>query len=101
MSTHGESSFDPPAATGQGQTAGNQPPLASRLARLGAALIDGILGLVIALPIAYATGYLQRVMDQTASLGEIAGQGVAGMVIFLALHGYFLATRGQTIGKIA
>jgi uncharacterized RDD family membrane protein YckC len=101
MSTQGESSFDPPGAAGQVQTDVNQRPLASRLARLGAAIVDGILGLVIALPIGYATGYLQRVMDQTASLGEMAGQGVAGMVIFLALHGYFLATRGQTIGKMA
>jgi len=40
-------------------------------------------------------------MEQTASLVEMVGHGVAGIVIFLVLHGYFLATRGQTIGKIA
>jgi len=76
-------------------------PLASRLARLGAAIIDAILAMAIAFPIMYATGYLQRAMQQAASLGEMVGHGVGGMVIFLLLHGYFLATRGQTIGKMA
>jgi len=97
MITHGEPLQD--AAHGHG--AANQRPLASRLARLGATIVDVIIALAIGLPIGFATGYLQRAMEQTASLGEMIVHGAGGMILFLMLHGYFLATRGQTIGKIA
>jgi len=100
MSTHGDPSDDFPAAAGEAPSASKQHPVASRLARLGAAIVDAVLALAIALPIGFVTGYLQRVLDQTASVGEMAVQAVAGMIIFLLLHGYLLATRGQTIGKM-
>src|SRR5262245_55510932 len=90
---------DSPAAAGQGQP--GQRPLASRLARLGATIVDVIIALAIGLPIGFATGYLQRAMEQSASLGEMMVHGAGGMILFLLLHGYFLATRGQTIGKMA
>src|SRR5262249_34329260 len=95
MSTHGEPSHE--AAQG----AASQRPLASRLARLGATIVDVIIALAIGLPIGFATGYLQRAMEQTASIAEMMVHGAGGLIVFLLLHGYFLATRGQTIGKMA
>ena len=73
--------------------------LAGRWARLWGALIDSVLGLVITLPVMFATGFWERAMAQTVSFGETVLLGVVSLVIFLAIHGYLLANHGQTIGK--
>jgi len=74
--------------------------LASRLSRLGAAIADGIIGMIFTMPLMFVSGYWQRAMQQQVSAVEMAVYSVAGMAIYLVLHGYFLATRGQSIGKI-
>ena len=75
------------------------PPLASRWARLGGAIIDGLIGMAIAFPVMFMTGFWDRAMAQTVSVLETVLLGVFGFVMFAVLHGYFLAKHGQTIGK--
>jgi uncharacterized RDD family membrane protein YckC len=77
-------------------------PLASRWKRLGGVLIEGILGAAIFLPIAWATGDLQRMMngDTNMTFSQHVSGVVMGWCVFLILNGYLLFKRGQTIGKV-
>jgi uncharacterized RDD family membrane protein YckC len=75
--------------------------LAGRVTRLGSAILDGILMGLFLVPIQYSTGYLQRTQLQQTTLGEQLLMSLLGLVVFLALNGYLLAKRGQTIGKVA
>jgi len=74
--------------------------LAGRWERLGAALLDGLIGLVWGLPLAYAFG----VFNSLGAAAALATQkrlelGIIGFVAFALVHGYFLNANGQTIGK--
>ncbi len=76
--------------------------LASRWKRVGGVLIDGMISLVILVPIMLATGVLQRSFKgQKMTIGEQLGFAAAGWVLFLAINGYLLFHKGQTIGKLA
>ena len=77
----------------------NDQELADRGTRLGAALIDGVIALVVMVPVLFLTGYISRAMDGTVSLTDIALSQLAGIGIYFALHGYLLSKNGQTIGK--
>jgi uncharacterized RDD family membrane protein YckC len=99
MATHDENPLEASPGTGDAPAVSHARPLASRLARLGATLVDAFIGIAISLPIGIMTGYFGRVMEQKATLMETALYSVGGMVVFLLLHGYLLATQGQTIGK--
>ncbi|WP_164100713.1 RDD family protein [Candidatus Laterigemmans baculatus] len=76
--------------------------LATRGERLLGAIIDTVVLLMFVFPVTFAVGFGLAI----AGLGELPDfvfdliGGVAGMGGFLILHGYLLATRGQTIGKI-
>jgi len=72
--------------------------LASRWKRLGGALIDTLLMMVIALPIMMVIGIFPS-QGQRMTFGQHILGSVIGLIIFLCLHGYFLAKSGQTIGK--
>lgn len=78
--------------------------LASLGERLAAALLDGLLMLVINLPLMYLGGYFRAVMDAAASGGQppftllLTWAGI-GFVIFLLVQGYPLHAWGQTWGK--
>ena len=50
-------------------------------------------------PIQYATGFFQRATAQNVSVLEQLGMGLLGLLTVLALNGYLLFHRGQTIGK--
>ncbi len=63
-------------------------------------MIDGFIGLIITGPVMYATGYIQRLPAQQISFLEIVGWAVFGIVVYTLIHGYLLATRGQTVGKL-
>ena len=76
------------------------PELASRLTRLGAVLVDAFIGIVITVPITILTGYLGRAMKQQVSPAELVLYSVLGFAIYMLLHGYLLATQGQSIGKM-
>jgi uncharacterized RDD family membrane protein YckC len=74
--------------------------LASRGLRFLASLVDAVISAFITLPLAFLTGYWQRVM---AGDPDIVGLGLgitaAAFVAFVAIHGTWLAKHGQTVGK--
>jgi len=94
-----ENRFAPPQAHVADVALSGSGTLAGRGARLVATLLDALLGGV-------AFGVLTLVTPLTwapaagASLFQVLIVNTAvGFVVFLVLHGYLLATRGQTIGK--
>lgn len=77
-----------------------RPEPASRLARLGARIVDTVIALAITVPVMSATNYWQRAFEQQVGLQEVLLYAAGGFAAYLLLHGYFLATRGQTLGKM-
>ena len=76
--------------------------LAGRWKRLGGALIEGVIYMVIMVPIMLATGIFQKAFSgERMTIGQQTAVFVVGQVVFLALNGYLLFNRGQTIGKVA
>lgn len=77
-----------------------EQPLASRWARLGAAIIDTIIMLIIVMPLMYFTGGFEGVMDgrQPSFIYSLV-MGLVGIVIFFVINYRFLVANGQTIGK--
>ena len=77
--------------------------LASRGARLGAALIDFFIHLSILSAIgaiaAGGFGAMYSVVQEITELRDLASI-IAGYALYPLLHGYLLVTRGQTIGKL-
>ena len=90
-------------------------PLARRSTRLGAAIIDGIiLAVVLGLPMFIIRSQIApqpRIqIDPNASIWEIYSASqpslgirifnlIVGVAVFTLVHGYFLKTNGQTVGK--
>ncbi|WP_027079799.1 RDD family protein [Luteimonas mephitis] len=78
--------------------------LAGRGARLGAAIIDAIILMVIVMPLMYMGGYWTTAMA-AAQAGEQVGLGttlmwaVVGLVVFAIVQGIPLNASGQTWGK--
>lgn len=118
--------FASPLATNQPVVDPNSPdymqPLAGRGTRLGAAIIDGIIMFVVFggpylwvltrmypaiwSPESVVTPGMTPAEAQTAiaqaTQPSMAVQLVAslvGILVFIAIHGYLLATNGQTVGK--
>jgi uncharacterized RDD family membrane protein YckC len=81
----------------------HQSELADRSTRFVAALIDGLITLPIVFPLGFAIGagvsYGLGESALTTLVSPVLG-GAMGIGVFVALHGYLLATRGQTIGKM-
>jgi uncharacterized RDD family membrane protein YckC len=80
--------------------ASGNPSLARRLTRLAASFVDGIINLVVAVPLWYFMGtwdYLKR--GQAPPLPHMILLSFLGFVGFLLIHGYLLQANGQTIGK--
>lgn len=76
------------------------PHLASRWVRLGAATIDGVIGLLAALPLIYQLGIFDAIRQgQAIPHTTTLLSSAFGFVIFLLIHGYFLKKNGQTAGK--
>lgn len=74
--------------------------LADRGTRFGAALIDGIIGLVVALPFMYQLGIFDAITHaQKLPYSITLLSGLFGFIMFLLIHGYFLKKNGQTVGK--
>ena len=74
--------------------------LAGRFTRFASGLVDGILMMGILMPIQFLTGFYQRASTQTAGIVEQFLMTLLGMAVMLALNGYLLFTRGQSIGKL-
>ena len=79
-------------------------PLGSRGARLGAALVDGLIIAAILFPIEYAAGFWQVLMDATRNhelipLGTSLPWVAFGLFVFVLVQGYPLVRDGQSWGK--
>lgn len=74
--------------------------LASRWARLGGSLVDGIVAMIILGPVMYFTGFWERAMSGDVPISDTIIYGLLGLVVYLVLNGYLLSKRGQTIGKL-
>jgi uncharacterized RDD family membrane protein YckC len=74
--------------------------LASRESRLGAALIDGVIIMAIMMPALWMMGLYDRPAGESGMALTAAASG-GGFLLTLLIQGYFLATRAQTIGKMA
>jgi uncharacterized RDD family membrane protein YckC len=74
--------------------------LATRGKRLGASLIDALLGLAVVVPAQYAAGVYDNFPNVTKqSPLHLVLWSAGGLVLFVLMHGYFLKKNGQTIGK--
>lgn len=74
--------------------------LAGRWTRLGASLIDGIIAIVITMPFFSLFGVWEQIeRDGTISMSTTIILSLLGMILFLVIHGYYLASNGQTVGK--
>lgn len=74
--------------------------LASRWARLGGSLVDGIIAMIVLGPVMYFTGFWERAMSGDVPISDTIIYGLLGLVVYLVLNGYLLSKRGQTIGKL-
>ncbi len=78
----------------------NEIELASRGKRFFAAMIDGIIGIVVSTPLIIYLGVWEAAADgREAPLEVMLILSGFGLVSFLAIHGYFLKKHGQTVGK--
>jgi uncharacterized RDD family membrane protein YckC len=76
--------------------------LGGRGERLGAAIIDGLIVLVILLPLMFVGGYFSGIMKGVQpSFGMRAFWALIGFVLFVLVQSYPLSTKGQTWGKKA
>jgi uncharacterized RDD family membrane protein YckC len=74
--------------------------LATRGQRLAAAMIDGIIMMIVILPAFFFLGLWGAMSrGENAGLGTSLMAGIAGAVVYLLINGYLLATSGQTVGK--
>jgi uncharacterized RDD family membrane protein YckC len=82
---------DTPVATGE---------LAGRLARLGAVLIDALIGVIPAVAVLAYTGALAGVLKgQPLTTQQALLVAGCSWGCFLAVNSYLLFKRGQTVGK--
>src|SRR4051812_21886022 len=74
--------------------------VAGRLKRFTAAMIDGLIGMFVSLPIFNHFGIWEAVKNQQEVPASVSyGLAAFGVVMFFVLHGYLLFHFGQTIGK--
>jgi uncharacterized RDD family membrane protein YckC len=69
--------------------------LGGRGARLGAAIIDTIVLLIVALPLLFLLNWV----DDAESFRGSLRNAMLGFALFMVVNGYLLAQHGQTIGK--
>ncbi len=74
--------------------------IAGRLKRFIAAMIDGLIGMLVSLPIFNHFGVWEALKNQQEIPASISyGLAAFGVIMFFSLHGYLLFHFGQTIGK--
>lgn len=76
--------------------------LASRGKRLLAAIIDAAIMLAIQVPVLIAIGFYEGMAEgREPGILTILGASLGGLLVYMLINGYFLAKRGQTLGKMA
>ncbi len=93
--THHTNGNEASSANPSGDDVGSGLDLASRGNRFLAALIDGIIIMVIALPV----GYLLGIVGGHPSAGKSFLMSIIGLITFVLINGKSLRSAGQTIGK--
>lgn len=74
--------------------------LAPLSARFWGSMVDGLFGLASALALYQSMGLWDQIMTGEVPTMTIVQVGILGLLFFCLLHGYTLATRGQTLGKV-
>ena len=93
--------FAPPLAHVEDVAESGPGALASRGSRLGAAVIDVLIAMVTFGLVAWLTPInIFKPSPGSALWLMLLENTVLGFVLFLAVHGYLLADRGQTVGKM-
>ena len=102
-----ENPYQSPLHSAAAKTASTiESNLADRSARFLGALIDGVVLSVIILPIVFLVlipvfaSTPDAMQALTYNVGYIISAFFLGQIIFLAVQGYLLSTRGQTVGKL-
>lgn len=72
---------------------------ASRGLRFLGSLVDGVIALVVTVPLGMVTGYWSEAFAGEVSFAQSLAISIAAFMAFVGLHGYWLAKHGQTIGK--
>jgi uncharacterized RDD family membrane protein YckC len=94
------SPYQPPKAQVVDPADSIEANLAGRGQRLGASLLDMLIGLVYGVPLVLALGmweYMKAGKTPPPSLTFLST--ALGFAFFVLIHGYFLKKTGQTIGK--
>ncbi len=99
-----ENPYQPPKAEVI-QTPPDESELAERGTRLGAVLVDGLIGLVVGVPIMFGLmfglGIYDYIISQAKPLPFLVITAALSFVVFVLVHGYLLRKNGQTLGKRA
>lgn len=77
--------------------------LATLSERFAGAFIDGIINFIAVVPFALGAGVVVGAIFGDNATAQLVAQAIGGVIaigLFLAIHGYFLATRSQTLGKM-
>jgi uncharacterized RDD family membrane protein YckC len=93
--------YAPPTAEVADVSASGEAQLAGRGARLGGAIIDGVILLALWWVVGLVTPW-NIFSPQMAEAGFIAlmGMQLLGLLLFSIVNGYLLMARGQTVGKM-
>jgi len=92
--------FQPPQSDIEVKKTGSSHQMADRGQRLGASIIDTLIGLSIMLPIMYFMGFFEYISASTEPpFSLIAFTSFFGFVVYIGIHYYFIKQNGQTIGK--
>ena len=79
---------------------GEDDELARRMLRLAASMVDGFIGIGTALPLMFFSGAINEMSQgRTPPLSQMLVLAALNFGLFLAVHGYFLKSNGQTLGK--
>lgn len=97
--SEGTNPYAPPLAEVKDVHAAGGLELAGRGSRLLAVIID----VIVQMALLFAVGFVLpwKVFDSDPGIGLMLANGVLGGVLFLAVQGWLLVKRGQTVGKVA
>jgi uncharacterized RDD family membrane protein YckC len=99
QASHVFNPYAPPvAAVAFRRSAEQEAPLATLGQRLGAAMLDGFVGIPIAVPIVVGISRLEQNESDVAGM-ILIGVGVIGILGLIVYNLVLLITKGQTIGK--
>ncbi|MEM7469104.1 MAG: RDD family protein [Pseudomonadota bacterium] len=95
-----ENAYSPPEAELLSDSENEASRLASRWARLGASIVDGVTIMIVTLPVMYLTGGFEGISEnQQPSFLHSMGMAILSIVVFAIINTKSLIDRGQTLGK--